>query len=141
MAREAGAKRVYFASASPAVRFPNVYGIDMPAASELVAAERTDAEVGKLIGADWLIYQNLEDLIGSVRYDNSEIDEFDTSCFSGKYVTGDVTEAYLSRIESERSDGAKSNREALRRRLDGESDDGDLAAGSDDAMDSQAGVG
>jgi amidophosphoribosyltransferase len=113
----------------------------MPAASELVAAERTDAEVGKLIGADWLIYQNLEDLIGSVRYDNSEIDEFDTSCFSGKYVTGDVTEAYLSRIESERSDGAKSNREALRRRLDGESDDGDLAAGSDDAMDSQAGVG
>jgi amidophosphoribosyltransferase len=141
MAREAGAKRVYFASASPAVRFPNVYGIDMPAASELVAAERTDAEVGKLIGADWLIYQNLDDLIGSVRYDNSEIDEFDTSCFSGEYVTGDVTEAYLSRIESERSDGAKSNREALRRRLEGEGDDADLSAGNDDAMDSQAGVG
>jgi amidophosphoribosyltransferase len=141
MAREAGAKRVYFASASPAVRFPNVYGIDMPAASELVAAERTDAEVGKLIGADWLIYQNLDDLIGSVRYDNSDIDAFDTSCFSGEYVTGDVTEAYLSRIESERSDGAKSNREALRRRLEGEGDEAEQSAGNDDEINSQAGVG
>ena len=138
MAREAGAKRVYFASASPAVRFPNVYGIDMPAASELIASARTDAEVGQLIGADWLVYQNLEDLIGSVRYDNSEIDEFDTSCFSGEYVTGDVTEAYLSRIESARSDGAKSDREAVRRRLEGEGDDADLAAGNDDL---QTGVG
>ncbi|MDH3510998.1 MAG: amidophosphoribosyltransferase [Gammaproteobacteria bacterium] len=141
MAREAGAKRVYFASASPAVRFPNVYGIDMPAASELVAAERTDVEVGKLIGADWLIYQNLDDLIGSVRYDNSDIDAFDTSCFSGEYVTGDVTEAYLSRIESERSDGAKSNREALRRRLEAEGDEAELSAGNDNEINSQAGVG
>jgi amidophosphoribosyltransferase len=113
----------------------------MPAASELVAAERTDAEVGKLIGADWLIYQNLDDLIGSVRYDNSDIDAFDTSCFSGEYVTGDVTEAYLSRIESERSDGAKSNREALRRRLEGEGDEAEQSAGNDDEINSQAGVG
>ena len=69
---------------------------------------------------------------------NSEIDEFDTSCFSGEYVTGDVTEAYLSRIASERSDGAKSDREAMRRRLEGEGDDADLAAGNDDL---QTGVG
>ena len=123
MAREAGAKRVYFASASPAVRFPNVYGIDMPTASELVAGTRTDADVGEFIGADWLIYQALEDLIGSVRYDNSEITEFDTSCFSGEYVTADVTAEYLTRLENERSDAAKSGREALRRRMDGEADD------------------
>jgi amidophosphoribosyltransferase len=123
MAREAGAKRVYFASASPAVRFPNVYGIDMPAASELVASARTDVEVGELIGADWLIYQGLEDLIGSVRYDNSEIAEFDTSCFSGEYVTGDVTAEYLARLENKRSDAAKSGREALQGRMDGDVDD------------------
>jgi amidophosphoribosyltransferase len=138
MARDAGAKRVYFASASPPVRFPNVYGIDMPSASELVAANRTDEEVGKYIGADWLIYQDLEDLIGSVRYDNSDIDEFDASCFSGQYVTGDVTPEYLKQLEMMRSDGAKSDREALRRKLeddlDADDDDDDLAT------DSHAGV-
>jgi amidophosphoribosyltransferase len=135
MAREAGAKRVYFASASPPVRYPNVYGIDMPAASELVASRRTVEQVRELIGADWLIYQDLDDLIGSVHYENSDIDEFDTSCFSGHYVTGDVTEAYLQRLESQRSDGAKADREARRRRLEGDdADDDDLARGS------QAGV-
>jgi len=107
LAREAGAKKVYFASAAPPVKFPNVYGIDMPAASELVASNRTDAEVAQLIGADWLIYQDLEDLIQACVHDHSSIKEFDTSCFSGHYVTGDVTPEYLARLQSERSDMAK----------------------------------
>jgi len=148
MAREAGAKQVYFASASPAVRYPNVYGIDMPAASELVANKRTDDDVRKLIGADWLIYQDLDDLIGSVHYDNADIDEFDTSCFSGQYVTTDVTAEYLRRLESARSDSAKLVRESRRRRLEGDGEDGEDDGeddGDDDGHDvstgSQAGVG
>jgi amidophosphoribosyltransferase len=116
MAREAGARRVYFASAAPPVRFPNVYGIDMPAASELVASARSEDEVARLIGADWLIYQSLEDLVHAVQHDNAKIEEFDTSCFSGEYVTGDVTPEYLERLQSERSDEAKSRRRAERRR-------------------------
>ena len=116
MAREAGARRVYFASASPPVRYPNVYGIDMPAASELVAHGRTDQEVQQFIGADWLVYQDLDDLIRAVQYDNGDITEFDTSCFSGRYVTGDITSEYLARLEKERSDRAKSQREGRRRR-------------------------
>ncbi len=131
MAREAGAKKVYFASASPAVRFPNVYGIDMPAATELVAGGRSDEDVRALIGADWLIYQDLDDLINSVRFDNSEIDEFDTSCFSGVYVTRDVTAEYLERLAAARSDVAKTAREAERRRREsgeGEDDIDDLSA-------------
>lgn len=107
MAREAGARRVYFASAAPPVRYPNVYGIDMPAASELVANGRTVRQVEELIGADRLIYQDLHGLIRSVRHDNSEISEFDTSCFSGEYVTGDVTPQYLNELEKLRSDAAK----------------------------------
>ncbi|WP_405234241.1 amidophosphoribosyltransferase [Lentisalinibacter salinarum] len=107
MAREAGARKVYFASAAPPVRYPNVYGIDMPAASELVAHGRSEAEVEKLIGADWLIYQDLDDLVRAVQHDDAEINEFDTSCFSGSYVTGDVTEEYLRQLESARSDEAK----------------------------------
>jgi amidophosphoribosyltransferase len=143
MAREAGAKRVYFASASPAVRYPNVYGIDMPAASELVASNRTEDEVRQQIGADWLIYQDLGDLIGSVHYDNADIDEFDTSCFSGSYVTREVTPDYLKRLESERSDAAKSDREARRRRLEGELEDSEEEEeeeGDDLESGSQAGV-
>jgi amidophosphoribosyltransferase len=101
---------VYFASAAPPVRYPNVYGIDMPAASELVAAGRTDDEVERLIGADWLIYQDLDDLIRAVRHHDASVAEFDTSCFSGEYVTGDVTPEYLARLEAERSDLAKSER-------------------------------
>lgn len=112
MAREAGARRVYFASASPPVRYPNVYGIDMPAAGELVASGRTEAEVAQFIGADWLVYQDLDDLVRAVRYDNGDIADFDTSCFSGRYVTGDVTAEYLARLEEERSDDAKSRRES-----------------------------
>jgi amidophosphoribosyltransferase len=107
MARAAGARRVYFASAAPPVRYPNVYGIDMPAATELIANGRSVEEIEKLIGADRLIYQDLHGLIRSVRHDNSSITEFDTSCFSGEYVTGDVTDEYLHEIERRRNDAAK----------------------------------
>jgi amidophosphoribosyltransferase len=107
MARDAGANKVYFASAAPGVRFPNVYGIDMPAASELIAAGRTDEEVQELIGADWLIYQNLEDLIASAADGNSEIADYECSVFNGEYVTDDVDEMYLKRLENLRSEGAK----------------------------------
>ncbi len=116
MAREAGARRVYFASASPPVRYPNVYGIDMPAASELIAHGRTEQQVRDFIGADWLIYQDLDDLIRAVRYDNGDITHFDTSCFSGHYVTGDVSPEYLAHLEQERSDQAKGQRQSARRR-------------------------
>jgi len=107
LAREAGASKVYFASAAPPVRYPNVYGIDMPAASELIANGRTVEEVQEIIGADRLIYQDLHGLIRSVRHENSSISEFDTSCFSGEYVTGDVTEEYLDELEQRRNDAAK----------------------------------
>jgi amidophosphoribosyltransferase len=110
MAREAGARKVYFASAAPPVRHPNVYGIDMPAASELVANGRTVQQVEELIGADRLIYQDLHGLIRSVRHDNSEIEQFDTSCFSGEYITDDVTEDYLRELEEARSDEAKARK-------------------------------
>ena len=115
LAREAGARKVYFASAAPPVRYPNVYGIDMPAASELIANGRSVEEIQELIGADRLIYQDLHGLIRSVRHDNSSIKEFDTSCFSGEYVTGDVTEEYLSEIERRRNDAAKQREEAKRK--------------------------
>ena len=115
LAREAGARKVYFASAAPPVRYPNVYGIDMPAANELIANGRTVEEIQELIGADRLIYQDLHGLIRSVRHDNSDITEFDTSCFSGEYVTGDVTDEYLHEIEQRRNDAAKLRREAKRK--------------------------
>jgi amidophosphoribosyltransferase len=108
MAREAGARKVFFASAAPPVRYPNVYGIDMPSASELIANGRTVKQIEELIGADRLIYQDLQGLIRSVRHDNSEITQFDTSCFSGEYVTNDVTDDYLRALEVARSDAAKS---------------------------------
>jgi amidophosphoribosyltransferase len=92
------------------VRFPNVYGIDMPAASELVAAGRTEEEVRSVIGADWLIYQELDDLVQACQHDNAKISDFDTSCFSGQYVTGDVTPEYLERLSAARSDAAKARR-------------------------------
>ncbi len=110
LAREAGARKVYFASAAPPVRFPNVYGIDMPAASELVAAGRTEEEVARLIGADWLVYQDLVDLVAACQHDDARVVEFDTSCFSGEYVTGDVTPDYLARLQEARSDAAKAHR-------------------------------
>jgi len=112
LAREAGAKKVYFASAAPPVRFPNVYGIDMPAANELVAADRTEDEVRDLIGADWLVYQDLADLEQACQHDDARVRAFDTSCFSGEYITGDVTTEYLERLRQQRSDTAKENRRA-----------------------------
>jgi amidophosphoribosyltransferase len=110
LAREAGARKVYFASAAPPVRYPNVYGIDMAVAAELVASGRSEEEVGGFIGADWLIYQDLDDLVAACRHDDARISEFDTSCFSGHYVTGDVTEQFLARIEHDRSDGVRAQR-------------------------------
>ncbi|KAF0192164.1 MAG: purF [Gammaproteobacteria bacterium] len=111
MAREAGAAKVYFASAAPPVRYPNVYGIDMPTASELIAHGRDEREVERVLGADWLIYQDLDDLIDAVQRGNPRITEFDTSCFDGKYVTGDVTRDYLDGLENIRSDIRKRERQ------------------------------
>jgi len=106
MAREAGANKVFFASAAPPVRFPNVYGIDMPTRDELLATGRSDEEICREIGADALVYQDLEALIQGVQLSNPDIRQFDCSCFDGHYVTGDITEAYLSAIESSRGDSA-----------------------------------
>ncbi|MDX9993850.1 MAG: amidophosphoribosyltransferase [Rhodocyclaceae bacterium] len=103
MAREAGAKKVYFASASPPVRHANVYGIDMPSRAELIAAYRNDEEICREIGADALIYQDLEALRQAVKAVNPALTRFDTSCFDGQYVTGDVSADYLAHIESARS--------------------------------------
>jgi amidophosphoribosyltransferase len=110
MARDKGAKKVYFASAAPAVRYPNVYGIDMPAAHELIAHNRTEDEIGSAIGADKMIYQNLEDLIDAVQKGNTNIKHFDTSCFDHQYVTGDIDDAYLQSIEAQRNDIAQTGR-------------------------------
>lgn len=110
MARDEGARKVYFASAAPAVRYPNVYGIDMPSARELIAHGRTDDEVCEIIGADRLIYQDLEDLVETIRQGNSDLTSFDASCFNGEYVTGDVSEGYLQGLEQLRSDDAKVER-------------------------------
>ncbi|MGZ8135903.1 MAG: amidophosphoribosyltransferase [Methylococcaceae bacterium] len=110
MARDAGAKKVYFASAAPPVRYPNVYGIDMPAAHELIAHNRTEEEVCQAIGADRLIYQNLDDLIDAVRKGNPAIKHFDTSCFSHEYITGDIDDNYLDHIEALRNDYAQGKR-------------------------------
>ena len=110
MAREAGARNVYFASAAPPVKYPNVYGIDMPVAGELVANNRTTDEVCQQIGADWLIYQQLEDLVDAVREGNPLIETFDSSCFDGNYVTGDVTWDYLTALEKQRNDATRSSK-------------------------------
>ncbi|MCH8514471.1 MAG: amidophosphoribosyltransferase [Kiritimatiellae bacterium] len=111
MAREAGAKKVYLASAAPPVRFPNVYGIDMPASYELIAHGRNEAQIAREIGADGVIYQDLADLEDAVRHGNSEIGKCEASCFDGQYLTGDVTAAYLRMIEMERNDSAKSQQQ------------------------------
>ena len=108
LAREAGAKKVYFASAAPEVRFPNVYGIDMPAADELIAHGRTVEEINTLIGADRLIFQDLKDLCDAVREGNALIKHFDCSVFDGNYVTGNVKADYLEHIENMRNDSNKS---------------------------------
>ena len=110
MAREAGANKVYFASAAPPIRYPNVYGIDMPAASELIAAGKTNSEVEELIGADWLVYQDLDDLIAAAAEGNPTIGRYECSVFDGKYITGDVDEVYLKRLENIRNDAAKQSK-------------------------------
>ncbi len=111
MARDAGALKVYFASAAPPVRYPNVYGIDMPSRAELIATGRSDEEICREIGADALIYQDLDDLKASVRKANPSIVEFEASCFDGVYITGDITPAYLDKIERGRAAG-KANKAA-----------------------------
>jgi amidophosphoribosyltransferase len=107
MAREAGARKVFFASAAPPVRFANVYGIDMPTRDELIATGRSDEEIAREIGADQLIYQDLSALIDDVRSVNPKVTSFEDSCFSGNYVTGDVTQAYLDGVEAQRREGTK----------------------------------
>jgi amidophosphoribosyltransferase len=102
MARDSGARKVYFASAAPPVRFPNVYGIDMPTRAELIAAERTEEEVAREIGADALVYQDLEELKDAVRRVNPRLTAFETFCFDGIYITGDITSDYLRDIEIQR---------------------------------------
>jgi amidophosphoribosyltransferase len=104
MAREAGARKVYFASAAPPVRFPNVYGIDMPTPAELVATGRSESEIAREIGADLLIYQDLEALKQAVRDANPKLVGFDASCFDGRYVTGDITPDYLTRLAGDRDE-------------------------------------
>jgi len=102
MARDVGAHRVYFASAAPPVRFPNVYGIDMPTRTELLANGRTDEEVCREIGADAVIYQELDALRDAVRKVRPDLASFDCSCFDGCYITGDVTPEYLAMVEAGR---------------------------------------
>tara|TARA_B100001778_G_scaffold88349_1_gene71882 strand:- start:102 stop:1592 length:1491 start_codon:yes stop_codon:yes gene_type:complete len=110
MARDAGANKVYFASAAPAIKYQNLYGIDMPATSELIASNRTNEEVAKEINADWLIYQTLEDLIETAQSGNPEITEFETSIFTGEYITP-LVENYLEDLENTRKDELKIQRE------------------------------
>jgi amidophosphoribosyltransferase len=114
MARDAGARKVYLASAAPPVRFPNVYGIDMPSPEELVAHGRTEEEVQALLGVDWLIYQDLADLEEAVTGPKGKVTGFDSSCFDGDYVTG-VEPGYFERIRQLRSDEAKKSRRAAPR--------------------------
>lgn len=109
MAREAGARKVYFASAAPEIRFPNVYGIDMPSANELIGYGREVSEICQLIGADGLIYQELSDLVAAVQEENPELHAFETSVFNGEYVTGDICQGYLDRLHASRNDEVRSN--------------------------------
>ena len=110
MARDAGARKVYFASAAPPVRYPNVYGIDMPTREELIGHGRDEQQIAEAIGADWLVYQDLDDLVEAVRHGKSGVREFDASCFNGVYVTGDVTPEYLQHLEALRNDAAKARK-------------------------------
>jgi len=110
MAREAGANKVYFASAAPPVRYPNVYGIDMPTSSELIAHNRTEEQICKEIGADWLLFQDMDDLVDAVKKGSPDISGFDASVFTGEYVTGDIDINYLDDLQSFRSDAAKKQR-------------------------------
>jgi amidophosphoribosyltransferase len=110
MARDAGAKKVYFASAAPPIKYQNLYGIDMPATSELIASNKSNSEVAEDISADWLIYQTLEDLIEAAKEGNPDISEFETSIFTGVYITP-LIENYLEDLENTRKDELKIQRE------------------------------
>ena len=112
MARDAGARKVYLASAAPPVRYPNIYGVDMPSVDELVAHDRSEEEIQQILGCDWLIYQDLKDLEDAVSGPKHRIEHFDSSCFDGKYVTG-IEPGYFERIQQLRSDEAKKTRRAL----------------------------
>jgi amidophosphoribosyltransferase len=118
MARESGARKVFFASAAPPVRFPNVYGIDMPTRGELIANGRSEDEIARMIGADKLIYQDLDALIEDVRSVNPKVMHFEDSCFSGNYVTGDVTPEYLAGIEVQRRESRRQAQVAASSQLD-----------------------
>tara|TARA_B100001741_G_scaffold296711_1_gene280834 strand:+ start:1306 stop:2787 length:1482 start_codon:yes stop_codon:yes gene_type:complete len=111
MARASGAKKVYFASAAPPIRHQNVYGIDMAATTELVAHQRSEREIQEFIKADWLIYQNLDDLIMAAQTGNEEIKQFECSIFDGKYVTDDIDDTYLKNLEELRNDKSKASRQ------------------------------
>ena len=107
MARESGAKKGYFASAAPEIRFPNVYGIDMPSANELIAYGREIEQIADLIQADGLIFQDISDLVEAVREENPDILRFETSVFDGNYITGDVDQEYLERIDLARGESSR----------------------------------
>ncbi len=113
MARDSGARKVFFASAAPPVRYPNVYGIDMPTSHELIAYGRTDQEIAREIGADRLIYQDLDALVEDCRSVNPKIQHFETSCFTGIYITGDITPEYLASVEAQRNDGEIQRRQEI----------------------------
>ncbi len=112
MARDSGAKKVFFASAAPMVKYPNVYGIDMPVKSELIASERSVEEIREIIGADRLIFQDLEDLKDAVRTTKvPEVKDFDCSVFDGVYVAGGIDEQYLDNLQKQRSESAKAKKD------------------------------
>ncbi len=111
LAREAGARKVYMASAAPALRYQNVYGIDMPAREEFVAHQRSDDEVADILGADWLVYQDINDLKASAREGNPAVEDFECSAFDGQYVTGDIDDRYLEQLSLARNDKMKQRRE------------------------------
>ena len=108
MARDAGANKVFFASAAPPVKWPNVYGIDMPTRQELIASHGTENDVAEKIGADWLVYQDIEDLLASCSGGRKPIERFECSVFDGKYITGDITEKYLEQLEANRREKLQS---------------------------------
>jgi len=112
MARTAGAKKVYFASAAPEIRFPNVYGIDMPSANELIAYGRENEDICQLIGADKLIFQTIDDLVSAVGKANNEIKRFETSVFDGNYLTNDIDQQYLENLDAQRNDQIKETSDA-----------------------------
>jgi amidophosphoribosyltransferase len=117
MARDSGARRVIFASAAPPVKYPNVYGIDMPTRDELIAYNRTNEEVCREITADALVYQDIEDMKRSISDINPMLKKFEASCFDGEYITGDISRDYLDRIEFARANPKVVMEDAVRTQL------------------------